>query len=177
MTLPPAGIPPRYHGAADIDPHPQAAPFIEGEATAIAFQGPVGRGKTWAATRTLLAWHDAHPKPYLAPPHGSPRCPVLWVDATEAAQQIAGEWGQYPRPYLELLRGVPCLLVDDLGAESRAEAIQAELGGVLRHRYNHERATIVTTQSLDLLEARIASRWSGLVVGIKGPDLRKGAKL
>lgn len=185
-------VPTRYHGAAEIDVDPRAEPFLSGKATEIAFQGSLGTGKTWAATRTLIEWCrrnpiELYPGERRTPGHfqgcSCSNCDplvglgnaALWYDASEAADEIANQWSsQDDNELFDQLRFADCLLLDDLGAESSADAIQAELSQILRYRYNHSRPTIITCQSLDDLEGRVASRFSTLVIGMKGPDRRRG---
>ena len=63
----------------------------------------------------------------------------------------------------EQVKGVPLLVLDDLGAQSSTPWAQEKLFQVLNHRYINELATIITANMpLEQLDARLASRLADL---------------
>lgn len=167
-----AGVPPRYLAAADIDLG--AWGDWRGHPWAITFLGPVGSGKTWAATRLLaelmfstpehpdLAAEEGQggpgeegagqPPPQATPvrevgPYGTP--PALWVSARQALADLKREFDGRTdgRSLLERMTRVTWLLLDDLGAERATPWAQDTLGYVLCYRYDHLKPTILTSNT------------------------------
>lgn len=161
--------PAAYQIPESIEPHSQAAPFVRGESRWLMFHGPVGLGKTWAATRAFLErarqlWKADRER----------RIRALWIDTSDALQKARRQW-RTPEDgeLLDYLAAVPLLLLDDIGAEPSYEYAAADLSYVLRMRFNRQLWTIGTCQDLDAVEARLASRFSaGTVVKLKGRDRR-----
>jgi DNA replication protein DnaC len=59
----------------------------------------------------------------------------------------------------EVVRTVPLLVLDDLGAESQTQWAQEKLFQIINHRYNEELPTVITSNvDLDRMDGRIRSR-------------------
>ncbi len=80
----------------------------------------------------------------------------------------------------ELVRGVPLLILDDLGTESATPWAREKLYQLLNHRYNERLATVLTTNlKPEALDPRIYSRLCdpacGRVIQIEAADYRRRA--
>jgi DNA replication protein DnaC len=80
---------------------------------------------------------------------------------------------------MEMIREIPLLILDDLGAHNSTPWAQEKLFQILNHRYNNRLATVITTnQRLEDLDPRIASRLADLDLSqkfeIPAPDFRFG---
>lgn len=78
----------------------------------------------------------------------------------------------------EMVRNVPLLVLDDLGAESSTAWAREKLFQIINHRYNHRLPTVITSnQDLDKLDPRIRSRLQDIVlcegILIDAPDFRR----
>ena len=78
----------------------------------------------------------------------------------------------------ELVRSVPLLILDDLGAETATPWAREKLYQLINHRYNERLATVMTTNlKPDAIEPRIYSRLCDPACGIKltiqAPDYRQ----
>lgn len=175
-TLLRGGVPAAYVVPQTIALPPDLVAW-RGEPWSVTFLGLVGSGKTWAATRL----------------YGELLCigaKGVWMDASEAVERIRREIAtdHDGRTMDEMLKaGV--LLLDDLLAEREdSEFAKDKLSFILRHRYNHKLATIVTSNSVERVgeqkglpglgginhrEPRVASRLGeGIVKKIKSNDRR-----
>jgi len=75
----------------------------------------------------------------------------------------------------ELVRSVPLLVLDDLGAESATPWAREKLYQLINHRYNERLSTVMTTNlKPDMIEPRIYSRLCdpacGMKLTIRAPD-------
>ena len=60
---------------------------------------------------------------------------------------------------MEMIREIPLLILDDLGAHNSTPWAQEKLFQIMNHRYNNRLPTVITTnQRLEELDPRIASR-------------------
>lgn len=78
----------------------------------------------------------------------------------------------------ELVRGVPLLILDDLGTESATPWVREKLYQLINHRYSYRLATVVTSNlKPESIEPRIYSRLCDPVVGtlltLRAPDYRR----
>jgi len=78
----------------------------------------------------------------------------------------------------ELVRSVPLLVLDDLGAESATPWAREKLYQLINHRYNERLSTVMTTNlKPDMIEPRIYSRLCdpacGIKLTIRAPDYRQ----
>jgi DNA replication protein DnaC len=167
-----AGCPAKYQAVPSTLPLHADLKDWAGNPPFVVILGLVGRGKTWQATRLFgelraAGWSG------------------VWVDALEAVEQIRREMATVEDGRtLDRLCETPLLLLDDFLAERDTEFARDKLSFVLRRRHAHEKATIITTQSVDgkgvpslagieVIEPRLASRLAeGRVVRIGGRDRR-----
>ena len=78
----------------------------------------------------------------------------------------------------ELVRSVPLLILDDLGAESAAPWVREKLYQLVNHRYSYRLTTVVTSNlKPEAIEPRIYSRLCDPAVGtlltLCAPDYRR----
>lgn len=76
---------------------------------------------------------------------------------------------------IEVLRSLEesdLLILDDFGAHAATEWSMAKLDAIIDHRYEHERKTIITTNSLDIPERIMDRCREGLIVQIRGKSQR-----
>jgi len=75
---------------------------------------------------------------------------------------------------LNTIKGVPMLILDDLGVEQSTEWARAKLDEIIDHRYIHGERTVITTNLEPAkLQPRIASRLQeGLIVVLECGDYR-----
>jgi DNA replication protein DnaC len=78
----------------------------------------------------------------------------------------------------ELVRGVPLLILDDLGTESATPWAREKLYQLVNHRYSYRLATVVTSNlKPEAIEPRIYSRLCDPAVGtlltLRAPDYRR----
>jgi DNA replication protein DnaC len=82
----------------------------------------------------------------------------------------------------ELVRGVPLLVLDDLGAESATPWACEKLYQLVNHRYANRMATVITSNlKSEAIEPRIYSRMCdpacGTLLTLRAPDYRRRAAL
>lgn len=163
-----ARVPLRYHAAENVALPEIAEPVIDSKVTDCALVGPLGSGKTWIATRLLWECVKAcAEREQLLDP--------FWMDSSDLADSIRSEWkSDYAGQTLRYCCNVDALMLDDLGAEASYSWAKDEVSLLLRTRYNHCRLTIVTCQTLNEIEGRIASRLrGGVVIRLDGKDRRQ----
>jgi len=169
-TLARIGVPERYRTVSPtLELHPSVLKW-GGEPPFATYLGAVGSGKTWQATRLL----------------GELKCcgwDARWFDTSLALQQVLSEVTQDGKT-LQALMETEVILLDDVLAERDTPFNLDKLSLILRHRYNRQLATIITSNSMDKegrpsldgvreLEPRLASRLSeGIVIKIGGKDRR-----
>ena len=78
----------------------------------------------------------------------------------------------------ELVRSVPLLILDDLGAESAAPWVREKLYQLVNHRYSYRLTTVVTSNlKPEAIEPRIYSRLCdpgvGTLLTLRAPDYRR----
>jgi DNA replication protein DnaC len=174
-TLRSLGTPERYlRVSADLELHPSLAGW-DGEPSMLTILGLVGSGKSWQATRLL----------------GERRCEgwvCRWFDTSEALYTVLQEIGTGDDgKTMAALMHTPMIVLDDVLAERDTPFNIDKLSLILRHRYNRELPTIITSNSMDVggapsldgihqIEPRLASRLAeGLVVKLAGRDRRMSA--
>lgn len=175
-----AGIPPLYRAYAfsDFDPHPDKAAK---EAALSYATGPwpppvpflvlssktPGNGKTMLATLVQMElWRRRDVRSEFWPA----------ADLINRYRAANGDGQETPEHIDALMRGLPLLVMDDLGTEYSTEYASERLYSLVNHRYVNRKATIITTNA-DGLEPRLASRLSdkrvARVVRLRGPDRRR----
>ncbi len=168
-----AGIPERFLDARlpDLDAALAArlaAWHANPAGRSLAFWGPVGSGKTWAATALLTD----------AIEHGARG---RWTGARDLLESLRAERAQGGYGALDGYMWPPLLVLDDLGREwlagDGAGWSRDRLYDVIGHRYNRELPLLVTTNltpaQLGELDPPLASRLlSGVVVKVDGRDRR-----
>lgn len=197
-TLRHAGVPDRYRDARFANWRAtegtrralSAAQKVAAKPANLVLVGPWGCGKTRLAASILAArverWLDAYPSEIVdeGPEGITPRprfasrfasVPTL-LDDIRRSYQYADE----PDPLVSL-RGVPMLVLDDLGREKATDWVLERLYVLIDERYGHKLPTVVTTNySLDELAHRdygaMVSRLTetGTVVKITAADQRPG---
>ncbi|MBC8100241.1 MAG: ATP-binding protein, partial [Armatimonadetes bacterium] len=89
--------------------------------------------------------------------------PVLFITTPDLLDHLRAAFApnadqSYDETF-ERIRGVPLLLLDDLGVENPSPWALEKLFQLLNHRYNHNLPTIITTNTtIDKLDPRIRSR-------------------
>ncbi len=159
-------IPPRYSRCTAAT-WSGDVPFSMGEwpdrFDMVYIHGATGSGKTHLATALLrLAWVV----------HGN----ALWSDAAEVVETFKKDI-EARRPAGHRYAIVTLLLLDDLGSERLTDFSADRLNYVLRHRYNWQLPTIVTSNlrpaELGEQDGRLASRLcSDVTVKLTGDDQR-----
>ncbi len=131
-------------------------------------QGPNGCGKTHLAAAVA---HQVQAQ----------GTPVLLLPVSDLLDHLRATFTpDSPLAYdelFQLVRDVPVLVLDDLGAEKSTEFARDKLFQLLNHRYLARRATVITSNLLVLaLEDRIRSRLADIRqvtrVTIEAPDFR-----
>lgn len=153
--------------------HPDLAAW-EGQPWCVTLLGKAGTGKTWQAVRLLAKLYEADERRLTWSKHRS-----FYVDWSSAIEKIKREFSTDERgvTFDELCKA-PLLLIDDYGAERETAFSMDQASLILRHRYNEQLPTIVTTNFTSLepiaaTEPRLASRLSeGIVLPIEGRDRR-----
>lgn len=143
------------------------------------FTGLPGTGKTWEAFGLISKYRQQDPRLFLAA--------YTWVDVLLMLRRGFSDkdYAEPAQEVIEALRSADIALIDDLGAEKATEGnrawLQETLYGIIDHRYNWERTTILTTnlpgdRLAEYLGDRLASRILGMceVVELKGKDRRLG---
>lgn len=146
--------------------------FMDGSRRGLLIVGPVGVGKTyqaWAAANALRTAVDAQGGPW----------DVHALPSVELLEQLRGQDGS-GREALDRAMSAPVLFIDDLGGERPTDWTLERLYLVLNHRYDWQRATIVTTnldpvKLAEVIGERCVSRLFEMTtrVGLTGDDRRK----
>lgn len=127
--------------------------------------GTVGTGKTHLAT-AFLRWYVGN--------NGE----ALWIDVAELLEGMKAEIHTNGNYYFDTAQNMRLLLLDDLGAERLTPWTQERLSLLLRHRYNNQLPTVMTSNvgelsEVDEISARLASRIAeGIVIELSGEDKR-----
>jgi DNA replication protein DnaC len=106
---------------------------------------------------------------------------VLFVVVPDLLDHLRATYG--PRSLVsyderfEEVRSAPCLVLDDLGAQSSTEWALEKLYQILNYRYNNRLPTVITTNlGLEDMDLRLRSRLSDAslvrIVAISAPDYR-----
>ena len=131
--------------------------------------GPYGAGKTHLAAAIA---HEALERGAI----------VLFAVVPDLLDHLRATFGpQSTVAYderFELVRSVPLLILDDLGAESATPWAREKLYQLINHRYAHRLATVVTTNlKPEAIEPRIYSRLCdpavGMLLTLHAPDYRR----
>lgn len=162
-------IPPAHLARGEL--HAEAARWVKrllaGETPNLVLAGDVGCGKTWHAWHATLAALEAG---------WDGRVQV--VTATDfRVRTTPRDDGQHHTRALEM-GAVDLLVLDDVGALRSTDWSLEVLYGVVDHRFEQLRPTVVTTNLSDLtaeLGPRIASRLARdvVIVSLDGPDRRR----
>lgn len=139
----------------------------------VRISGPVGVGKTYAATALRVAM-----LPKIACSIGYS---LIWTTSQDMLLRLKhtydGGSKERASDVIDEMRDTKLLLIDDFAAEQITEWTIAELGSIISYRINHCLPTIVTTnesiRSIGQWSPRISSRLSGFVgFDMKGNDRR-----
>ena len=170
-------IPRRFHTArladiTDVGTHTALSGWVTTRPTnsTLLIAGPVGTGKTHAAVAVCRELAFATDGTYGL----SYRfCPTVQLLDKLRPGGEEDAWDQ--------MTTVDLLVVDDLGTEKESEWVQERLFGLINHRYNHELATVLTTNLMpEALQKGIGERSYSRIVGdgatvvrIAGEDRRR----
>lgn len=180
-------IPKRYRDAR-VE-HPEISAWVDeyvqcpSRARSLMIMGPVGTGKTWAAYGALR------------------QAAVRSLKPNRVGRYILGNWAAVTFPdfiahmrpgyytknedmnsekYMQLLRSVPVLLVDDLGVSKGTEWVEDVTHRLVSGRYDDELPTIYTTNLApkeleQVIGARMTSRLAEQCVTVRlvGNDRRR----
>jgi DNA replication protein DnaC len=133
--------------------------------------GSYGVGKTHLAAAIANETLDRHE-------------PVLFAVVPDLLDHLRATFGpQSTVAYderFELVRTVPLLILDDLGAESATPWAREKLYQLINHRYNYRLSTVITTNlKAEAIEPRIYSRLCdpacGTILMVVAPDYRRRA--
>lgn len=182
-----AKIPPRYADAEPDDAEVLAwavALCRTAAATARAYNprvatgrsllllGPVGTGKTHQAFGAIRAIV-----------HTGVACSWAAITAADLYGQLRPRERGNPEAVMDRYSRIPLLLLDDLGAAKNSEWTEEITYRVINHRYEHQLATIVTSNlgGGDLragLGERVSSRLAEMAqrVALKGSDRRRATR-
>ncbi len=87
---------------------------------------------------------------------------VLFVTSPDLLDHLRGSYGDTEHGYddtFERLKGVPLLILDDLGVENPSPWAKEKLFQLLNHRYTQRLPTVITTNAeLERLDPRLKSR-------------------
>jgi DNA replication protein DnaC len=134
----------------------------------LVFQGVNGSGKTHLAAAIVNYRYEA-------------RKPATFVVVPEFLDHLRKTFNPESRvsydQLFEAVKTAPLLVLDDFGEQSTTPWAQEKLYQVINYRYNARLATVITTSnSLDEIESRIASRLVdprlSMVINITAPDYR-----
>ncbi len=108
--------------------------------------GPCGIGKTHLAAAILNFWKE--------------KANTLYVSCPNFLKSLRDNFTNPSHPNrLHMAQTIDLLVIDDLGAEKNSEWVRETLFILINHRYEHELATIFTTNaSLGALEPKLGGR-------------------
>ena len=172
-----AKIPPRYLAPNLEIPNWGIAPYVDGRGLCLC--GPVGSGKTTALC--LIAYEAC-----LAKIRSGELKEIPWrfISFPAFVMQLQNAWRsetseQTAYALLKAMAEMPCLIIDDLGAEKLTDYVRQATYYLINEREQWERPTYLTTNfSLSDLDkqfdSRISSRIAGMcdVKALKGKDRR-----
>lgn len=140
-------------------------PAIDPAKTLTLIYGPVGRGKTHAATAMMADWLVRGGRAY-------------WTTCAELVNAVSRE-GWDTHYAIQAAEDTPLLILDDFPPDHINGYRLGMLTALIMQRYNQQKKTIVTTnlslEKLDELSARLLSRFAdgNLIELSQGQDRRK----
>lgn len=150
-----------------------------GDGVGLTVVGPVGAGKTTTAVAVERAAEEAGLVTHFV--SASEMIDALKPDAEPL--WFVGGVDDEPSAYINRVKGCDLLVLDDLGVERVTEFVREKLDQIISYRYDHKKATIITTNAtsdglLDAYSARLVDRLRerNLYFELSGSSYRKPAK-